>query len=254
MGLFIDLGVLAVLLLFIIIGFSRGAVKTLLNLLCTVGAFLFSVWAGQLAANWIYNTFIKTNLLDNMQSEILKSTGDTTAAASSALNAVPDFIVNLFSNFGISINQIITGSESTAENIAKSTAAAVESAVAPVIIAVISVAAIICLFIILSVFLRFVSSLISKVFKLPVLNAVNRLFGGAFGLLEGCLIVCFAVFLIKLWAPESNAQELIFNAQNIDSSALFKFFYNIVPNISQSGAAAASAVQATSPALSAGAN
>ena len=67
-----------------------------------------------------------------------------------------------------------------------------------------------------------VSHLLDLAFRLPVLNTLNRLGGGAFGLLKGVLVVFVLVWLMRCFALLPAQEELA-------QTTLLRFFANTNP-------------------------
>ena len=226
MNLVLDIGILVFLVFFFFLGIRRGAAKTLVHILGTVAAITVSIWLGQYLAQWIYETFFQQQLIQNMSQQIM-DTGGTQAQAgiASALSVLPDFVIRLLPNFGIDTSALAQSVQSTADGAAQG----IEVVIAPVIVALLSLLVIIVLFLLLSVVVKLVAGAVGKVFQLPVLRSVDAILGAVLGLGQGLLVVALLVFFIKLLVPFLSDAPQVFNAQTVENTFLFRYFYNIIP-------------------------
>ncbi len=227
MSIILDISVVAIILIFLLIGLKNGMAKTLFSLIKTIVAVVVSILLGQLAAQAIYESFIKTNLISDMEKAINDASGGHLDEIENALNQVPNFIINLLPNFGID-----TSSISSDTNSSQGLANNIESTISPVIVLILSAICILLIYIIVSLLLKLLDKLISKIVKLPVINGADRILGGVFGVAIGLVIVMGLVFVIKIFVPYIDAQisQAILNPQAIEDTIVFKHIYAIIPN------------------------
>lgn len=231
MWLLIDLSLIIIVVIFGVIGYKKGLVRTFINLVGTIGAVLGSVCIGGNLSSWIYDVFIKNNLLINMEKQVLSSTESGLTAVEKALSWLPNFVVNMLPSFGVDISTISEQASQTEQQLAVSTATQIEAIVAPVIISLICIIVIIFSFILLSILVRFLSSVVGEIFKIPVLNGINKVFGALFGVIIGIIVVIIAVLVIKIAVPEPNDLNHIFNTVTIESTAIFEKLYDSVSQV-----------------------
>lgn len=82
------------------------------------------------------------------------------------------------------------------------------------------------IFILATIALRIVTAATNLVTKIPVLNKVNSLFGLILGIVEGLITVFIVCLVTRLIVSLSSANSILFNQTAIDSTFLFKIFYN----------------------------
>lgn len=217
-----DIIIVAVIVLFTVIGVKRGLAKTILNLaglvLTAISAYYLSSFLSQL----IYDSFLKQTIITNIQ-QIIEQNG-IDYAFSNCLEAIPQWINGILSFivgiFGISLSEF-QNQLSVPSEISLSASQAVESAVAPVVTSVLTLIFIIVLFIVILFIVKKLVKLISKVFNIPVIKQINQLLGGIFGLAEGLLIVFIAVNIFDIVTGFSNPCLL---NNELFSGVIFKFF------------------------------
>lgn len=218
----VDIIIIAIVVLFVIIGVKRGLAKTILNLaglvLTAVSAYYISSFLSQL----FYDMFIKQTVITNTQ-QIIEQNG-IDYAVSNCLEAVPQWINGIISfivgAFGISLNEF-QNQITVPANISSSASQVIESVLAPVVTSVLSIILVIILFIIILIIVKKLVKLVLRIFNIPVIKQINQFLGGIVGLAEGLLIVFIAVNVISMAAGFSNPDLL---SNGMFNGGIFKFF------------------------------
>lgn len=79
---------------------------------------------------------------------------------------------------------------------------------------------------IVDIILRIVTSALKLVNKIPVIGKVNSILGLVLGLAEGLIVVFGLCLIIRVVVAMSGANSILFNSAAIDSTYVFKWFYN----------------------------
>lgn len=82
------------------------------------------------------------------------------------------------------------------------------------------------IFFLINLALRIVTAAVKLIDKVPVIGKVNSLFGFILGLAEGIIAVFVVCLAIRLVVSVCSANSILFNQTAIDSTFLFKWFYN----------------------------
>lgn len=82
------------------------------------------------------------------------------------------------------------------------------------------------IFVLAGVALKIVTKVTGLVTKIPVLNKVNAFFGLVLGLIEGLITVFVVCLATRLIVSLGSANSILFNQSAIDSTFLFKIFYD----------------------------
>ena len=217
-----DIIIVAVIVLFALIGVKRGIAKTILNLAGLVITAISAYYLSSFLSQFIYDSFLKQTVITNIQ-QIIEQNG-IDYALNNCLEAVPQWINGILSFFagifGVSLDefesQLIIPSD-----ISSSTSQVVESAVAPVVTSVLSIIFVIVLFIIIFIIVKKLIRLALGVFNIPVIKQINQLLGGIFGLAEGLLVVFIAVNIFDIATGYTNPALL---SNELFCGAIFKFF------------------------------
>lgn len=197
MAIAVDLIVLAIVLLFVFLGYKRGLVKVAFKL-CTffIAIILAFMLYKPIAKIVIENTNIDETIETKITDKILPE-GKTETDEIDLSESLPSIILK--------------NSENTVQSIAKSCSNTL-----------IETACLVLIFIIAKIVLKFVTALADLIAKLPILKQFNKLGGTIYGIIEGLFIVFLGFAVISLIAPMLDVSVL----EAINSSTLGSICYN----------------------------
>lgn len=190
---FIDLLLILLIIFFVISGKRRGFTRTLLSFLSKLASVAAAFFVSNRYAVPFYDTFLKENVLNALESQIqLTSSSDASAQISAVLGSVPQSLTGLAEMLGINTNVI--KSEIADFDFTGNAAAAVEESLAgPLVASLCRIVLFALTSFVLSMLLGIVVNLICKVVKLPILRTANSVLGALLGVVNG--VVC--VFIIS---------------------------------------------------------
>lgn len=82
------------------------------------------------------------------------------------------------------------------------------------------------IFVLVNVILRILTSVLKLVGKIPVIGKINSLLGAVLGLAEGLFAVFVVCLITRMIVSLGGANSILFNQAAIDSTFVFKLFYN----------------------------
>lgn len=191
---FIDLLLILLIIFFIISGKRRGFTRTLLSFLSKLVSVAAAFFVSDRYAVPFYDTFLKENVLNALESKIqLTSASDTSGQISAVLDSVPQSLTGLAEMLGI--NMDVIKSEIADFNFTGGTAATVveESLAGPLVASLCRIVLFALTSVVLSMLLGIAVNLICKVVKLPILRTANSLLGALLGFVNG--LIC--IFIIS---------------------------------------------------------
>ncbi len=97
----------------------------------------------------------------------------------------------------------------------------------PSCIIIIRTIAFVLIFVLVSTVIRLIANFTKILDKIPVIGAVNSLLGGIAGLCEGLVTVFLVCLATRLAISLSNGDAILFNQATINSTYLFKIFYEM---------------------------
>lgn len=208
MSIFIDLIILAILILCVFLGYKKGLTKCVIKILSFVIAIVIAfVLFKPISSLVINNTTIDDNIKNSIIN-VLQDDVSETGRVKEDTN-LPQSMVNY-------INESIETSESTKTSIIEETAQNIS-------VGIVNVCVGISLFIIARIALIFVSALSSIVTDLPIIKQVDKLGGIVYGLIEALLIIFVIFAIISFISPMIESSGFIVA---INKSILGSVFYN----------------------------
>ncbi len=178
-SIYFDLGVLAFLLLFVVLGAARGLFRTLMGFLTVAVSIVGAAW---LSAT--FSSAVTARLYPHVEERLLAVLNTEGGGAAFA---------ELLSSFGADAelaNALYAGLDGAADEI-------VRAALTSVLQTLVQGALLLVSFFALLLVLKLLTRTVGLVFKLPVLRSLDRLGGGAFGLFEGAALVFLAVYAAR---------------------------------------------------------
>ena len=194
----IDIIILAVVIIFAIIGIKRGFIKEIVSLIGAVVAISLSFWLAGLCSDFIYDKLIEEKVSTKISQTIIETADNS---LNSIEDNIPDSLLKAAELLKIDVSSVIGNDvseslEATAESVANNL---MKSIVQPMCTKFILVISFIILFILLMVIISLVAKALNVVAKLPVLNSLNRLLGGIVVALRGAVIivaVCYILYIL----------------------------------------------------------
>ena len=225
-ALILDITVVVILIVSFCIGWRRGLISSLLQLLgfaiSLIAAWIFS----RSITTYVYERFVRDKIVDNVSNKLSSSVDGVVEATKGIFGKLADVGAAFFDYSTISEDK----ASELGEKIVDQTIASPVQAVLRAIIFII-------LFAIFMLIIKLLSRLFKGVNKLPVLGTVNKMGGGLIGIVEG-LIMCYLVVVgVSIIITLSADKLLWLNSDIVDQSRLFSilFGYNPLKAILDSG-------------------
>ena len=228
--LILDLIIVAVFIIFAAVGAHRGLVLSLCGLLAVLVAFVGASFAARtlspIVANaleprfaaaieeqlneQIRNSQIQTGLTDPAAGEV----SPDTLPLQDVLNALRD--MGFYETLIDSVNQAVEdGMTAVAASAAAQVAAAIAQSAAYLIIFLVG-------FVLILVIWKLISRALDLVARLPGLHFLNKSLGALFGLIQACIILFVAAWLLQFFGG-------ILPQDAVEKTYLLKFFMSANP-------------------------
>ena len=203
-GIFVDLILLALLLIGLVLGWRQGFVQALTRIIVVVAALLLAGWiAGKLAepaARWL------EPILSEKLEQRLTAQGNTDDAGE---------MLAAFGFEGDTLSELVDNAVEKAQQAGETLLSAVVStALKSAAYAVVYVVSFLLLLLLL---LRLVLTPLHLFTKLPVVHGVNALLGGVLGLVKTTLLLFLAVWVLQ-------KLQLLVTPELVNKTVLLKFF------------------------------
>lgn len=198
MGYVLDILIVAVCVVFIVVGAYRGLIRSAAHFLGAVLAACLASALGGPLAQWVFNTLFRPALVERIGESLTSfGSGDTLAAVQQVLSSLPDFILRALEQAGVTDVTIA----SSLANQSSQAASAIADALSSVFVGFLKVLAVIVLFFLLMMVVRALAGVLSTAFHLPILRQVNALLGGVLGLLLAVVSLWILLAAVEVFTP-----------------------------------------------------
>ncbi len=213
---------------------KNGFFKTMIGFVGTFIALGAALTFGDLAAQWLYQNYIHAFFVENvteyMSSFVMTGAGsdDFLMQIETLFDSMPQVLAEFLTRFSVSPEEVRGAIMSaTSGDVLTEVSVAIAT---PLASAVSSGLGFIAVFIGTVIVVKIGTFVVEAVMKLPVLKTLNGAAGILLGLVQGVVVVCILAGVVTYLAPYIGSyfgQEL--NAQVVESTLIFKYFYEITP-------------------------
>ena len=224
MALLLDIGVVALVVLFAIGGYKKGLLISVVNVVGTVVACAVSPFLASMFSPLVYDNFIKSVIIDSLNKAtygIQAKDLENIEKIGEVLEKLPNSITNMLSITGLHNDNIV--SELTTTNL--SFVELIEGSIRPYADRLISTVLTIILFILISVGLKCAAHIATKVAEAVKLGTVNKIFGGVFGVAESAFIIMMITLLIYFVSMFVSPESHEYINKSISDTVIYKFIY-----------------------------
>lgn len=212
---YVDLILIAIVLLFVITGIRKGFARTLLSFVAKVISLVVAYFVSDMYAEEVYERFLKKFVLDAIESDISSSVAGETGHVHTVLSELPSFFATIADKFGL---DILINRQPDSDGISN----ALEQSVAgPIAVVVCRIIIFVIVSGVCSLVLDLLVNILCKIVKLPVLKTADKLFGAVLGLVNGFICVFILSFVFSIISGFIKPPEF---ADVINSSYIIDFF------------------------------
>ncbi|MBE6752304.1 MAG: hypothetical protein E7556_07250 [Ruminococcaceae bacterium] len=231
MSLFLDLVLLAVLVMFVVFGARKGFIRALLDGFSTLIAGVLAYKFVEPASQYAYDTFVR-DMLRNSLSNALNSTindfGSISEKVEILIDKIPESAIVFSAKFGFNVDAV-------ADSIIKSTPGDKEVLIdtimtdiadkimMPLVETITFIVLLVVFVLVLAVIIRLLDSVIKKI---PVVKETDKIFGGLLGLLKGVVVLFVACTVLAFIAGSSQDEQFV---EIVSSSKILEFVNNNNP-------------------------
>ncbi len=216
----IDIVVLAVVLLFAVLGWKRGLVRTLTELLAVVLALVFSVQFARAAAPVVIDKALRPATYGAIAQRVEELTAENmpelqpVVELEQVVEAIPNGFIReqtqaFLAEIESSVQSALASTPEALEQAGKDVADAVLDGVVQDLVQALLCAA---FFVVLTAVLRLLARVLRVVEKLPVVRQLNGLGGALIGLGKGLILVCLALWVLReigVITPEMAGESVV---------------------------------------------
>ena len=222
MAIILDIILVALVVIFILDGFKRGAVRSLVDILGYVVVLIVTLWLSAFIADLIFNSFIKPPLIANVNESLVNTAQqDASSKASSLFASLPGFVSNTLKFYGVSEDSIGLAVQLSSENAAEEFV----EYISPIFISLLKTVGFSVLFVLLMSVFKVFSRTLVRIFRWPLLRQINELLGAVCGALKCAILILVVCLILRIMIPTMDNVPKIFSQDTIDSTIIFKNIY-----------------------------
>ena len=230
MGFFLDVAVLAVLIIFVWLGYRKGLIKSVMGLVSLGVSIILAVNFYSYPSHYINEHVITPYFTNNTSEEFesLMNGGTETISPEQILEDKPDALTDILNKYGIDISSIKEYYENNikpsidsfktdeiadklSDFIVESTAETVSNILGFLIV-----------FVTALVVINLLLKLLNLMFKLPVLKFANKLLGAILGLVKGLIVTVIVVNVVSgLVSAVGEADDSFWSRSALESSVSY---------------------------------
>lgn len=228
MGYILD-GIVILIILYAIISSSkRGFVRTAIEVVGFIAAFLIAFTVSSQLANVTYAKIIEPSIINTAEAAVTEGTQN---AADAIWSAIPK-IVKENGFLQVSKDEFYNSvSGNTSNNITELAQNATQAILKPVISKLLSMIYSTVIIIVLLFVVKILAKYINKLFSFSIVGDLNRTLGGIVGFVKGIVFAFVFCCVITLIVSLTKNGFLIFTSSAINSSHIFSFLAGFSPFI-----------------------
>ena len=205
-------------------GIRSGVMKSFLMFVSSIFSSIFSIYLSGIASKMVYDNFVARTIRDNVNNAIGSSSNNINFNLNKIFNGMPEFIKNLFSEYGISndsLKSIINSSNGISDNVSEKVVKLIEPAFLNFFKSIFAII----IFWVLILVMKSIIKIVLKFLKFKSVRSVDGLIGGLFGALRGYIIALVIMCCIRVLVPMIKDVPKLISQETISSSVIFKKIY-----------------------------
>lgn len=227
-SIILDLIALAVFVSWVISGYKKGFLKTIVLAVGTFVALLAAFWLSGWLADLIFANFIRGPVLQNI-TDTLSGLSDTTSVSAAipiVVAALPSFILNpMLAQYGSQEAMISEIQKNAGETLSSVGITITDTVVAPVVTMLLQLVLCLLIFIVCVIIIKIIAKAMGAVRKIPLVGTVNAVLGAVVGALQGILVLLLLGLVGNIIISLSGNALGWFNTEIIGKSFIYQFFF-----------------------------
>lgn len=227
MGIFLDLALLLIIVLFMIISAKKGFMLTFMEAVCFLSIAVLSFTISSPLSNGIYDKMIEPKLVTEItETADLKASNFT----EDILKSIPNVLKPIKKNLKPEIEEFKQKADRNLEAKAEETAIKISNEIVkPITVRLLSAIISLAIWGLGLFIIKPVSKGVNKLFSFSVVGKINRFLGSIVGLIKGLVLVTFILIVFYLLLSLTQNGFWIFTRDLIEKSFLYRIFAEYFP-------------------------
>ena len=222
MAIVLDVIVIAIVVLFAMIGYKSGFVKTLIELIGWVAVLLFATALANKISTFIFDSFI-SSIIHNAIDDSITEFGHN--GVKEFFNKMPEYLRNLLNAYGVSFESV---SESIGiDNVSSALVEQLKTPIVSLISFLLNVIIFVLGIILVRVLARVCNSVVSRI---PLVSTINRALGFVSGVAKGfviSIVICWIFVFVVMFSGDAFG----ITGETINDTQLIRYLNELNPLI-----------------------
>lgn len=230
MSLFLDLVLLALLVMFLVLGAKKGFVKALLDGFSTLIAGILAYNFVDPVSQYAYDSFVRGILRRRLSNALSSSANDYNSVSEKVeelIANIPDNAITFSEKIGFNVSQMlesIVGANSDKEVLIDTI---MSDIIDKIMMPVVDTVTLVVLFVLFVLALKVVVWLLDGIVKkIPVVKETDKIFGGILGILKGVVVVFVVCLILAFMSKSSENTQFV---EMVSTSKILEFVNNNNP-------------------------
>lgn len=230
MSIFLDLVLLALLVMFVVLGAKKGFVKALLDGFSTLIAGVLAYTFVDPASQYAYDSFVRGILKNRLNNALSSSANDYNTVAEKVeelIIKIPDSAINFSEKIGFNVSgmlEALVEKNSDKEVLVEAIMTDILDKIMMPLVETVTLIILFVLFILaMKVVVWFLDGIVKKI---PVIKETDKIFGGILGILKGVVVVLVVCLILAFMAKSSENTQFV---EMVTSSKILEFVNNNNP-------------------------
>lgn len=226
-SLIIDIITVIVGLLIVYSGYRKGFIRSIILVVGYILSVFIAIYLSKIISQYLFDSFIRTYVVDAINSAIEVNTGDFSAAAiiPIILAQLPKFIANpILSGFGgeAELYKLIDDkSNGVLENLG---AVISDNVVQPIMISLLEIISCLIIFLICTIIVQIIARMFKGLYSIPIVGSLNAVLGGLLGIIQVIILYYIAALVISTIISLTANNLPYLNSEVLRSTYILKLF------------------------------
>lgn len=221
--------VVAIAVIFVIIGCVNGFIKTVVRLVGVIASALVAALGAHPLAQWLYETVFYTHVEQFVTEQVQNGAASAAQSLSEQIESVtasfPQGFQSLFEMLGLHA-MIRDGAAQSAQALVPTV---MEQLVTPLCMTVLGALVFLVIFVVLFILIHLLGIWMDKVFSsIPTTKKANRLLGGVLGFAESIPVVFALCFAVQLYMTLAGAHSVL-SVEDIRQTYILEWLMQVNP-------------------------
>lgn len=205
MAYILDGVIILILIVTVALGYHRGFLRSVVQLVGLVAAFVLAFSLSSVLAEWAYDVAVDKSLRAGIHSALEENNGmDLSEQIEKVKESLPGFVVSVIEQNEDASKALETLGERAETSISTIADVLVTDIIRPLVVAVFRFVSFLLLVALLLLAVKLIAKLIKPITKLPLISQADGLLGALIGLVKAALFILIAVTVMQLLASSGK--------------------------------------------------